>query len=401
MSRSTDAGHFFQTSAALSETARKSKKSKNKSGNPIKLPSKILALCADPDDHGAIYAAEAAGTVKRVVLETGTTSHTYRPNTSQLAPLTCLAIGGKSGERKLYAGCWDKHIYSWDIASSSVISTATKRLSGHTDFVKAVLSIDLDGKNLLVSASADATLIVWEPSTDSRLATLKGHSRGVQALALESVESSSENVQYATIFSGDSNREIRRWHISFTSSFEIPTSGPANSEATSVDIGPLVVHETSIYTLLFDSNLDLYTASADKTSKVLARNRNWEADTTLPHPDFVRGVAIDEQGGWIITACRDEEVRVWDSGTGELHHVYSGHYEEVTGVLVLPGAKAVSVSIDGTVRQWSLKPQDLERAREAARTESLEDADEKKVEKKSLMTAEEEAELAELLGDSD
>lgn len=58
-------------SAALSETARKTKKSKNETGNPIKLPSKILALCADPDDDGAIYAAEAAGTVKRVVLEVG------------------------------------------------------------------------------------------------------------------------------------------------------------------------------------------------------------------------------------------------------------------------------------------------------------------------------------------
>ncbi|TID20088.1 WD repeat protein [Venturia nashicola] len=401
MSRSTDAGHFFQTTAALSETARKSKKSKNTSGNPIKLPSKILALCADPDDDGAIYAAEAAGTVKRVLLETGTISHTYRPNTSQLAPLTCLTVGGKQGERKLYAGCWDKHVYCWDIGASSATSTATKRLSGHTDFVKAVLSITLSGKALLVSASADATLIVWDPSTDTRLTTLKGHSRGVQALALESIKTSSQNTQYATIFSGDSNREIRRWHISSASSFEIPATGPADAEATSLDIDPLVVHETSIYTLLLDSNLDLYTASADKSAKVLARNRGWEADTTLPHPDFVRDIAIDEQGGWIITACRDEAVRVWDSGTGGLHHVYSGHYEEVTGVLVLPGAKAVSVSIDGTVRQWSLKPQDLERAREAARTEVVEEVEEKKVEKKSLMTAEEEAELAELMDDSD
>jgi WD40 repeat protein len=253
----------------------------------------------------------------------------------------------------------------------------------------------------LVSASADATLIVWDPLNGSRLATLKGHSRGVQALALDSVESS-ENGQYATIFSGDSNREIRRWHIGSTSSYEIPTTGSADVEATSTSIDPLVVHETSIYTLIFDSNLDLYTASADKSAKVLARNRAWEADTTLPHPDFVRDIAVDEQGGWIVTACRDEEVRVWDSGTGDLHHTYSGHYEEVTSVLVLPGGKAVSVSIDGTVRQWSLKPQDLERAREEAKAgiEEEEVEEKKEPEKKSLLTAEEEAELAELMDDS-
>jgi WD40 repeat protein len=265
-----------------------------------------------------------------------------------------------------------------------------------------VLSINLDGNDVLVSASADATLIVWNTTTGDRLANLKGHSRGVQALALESIEST-ETGQFATIFSGDSNREIRRWHISSTSSFEIPTSGPPDVEATSSAIDPLVAHETSIYTLRFDSNLDLYTASADKSAKILARNRAWEADTTLPHPDFVRDIAVDEQGGWIITACRDEEVRVWDSGTGDLHHTYSGHYEEVTGVLVLPGAKAASVSIDGTIRQWSLKPQDLEKAREEAKAGAeQEEVEEKKVEaKKILLTEEEEAELAELMDDSD
>jgi hypothetical protein len=60
---------LIHCSAALDETARKSRKAKNKSGNPIKLPSKILAVAADPHDAWAVYVAEAAGTVKRVVLE--------------------------------------------------------------------------------------------------------------------------------------------------------------------------------------------------------------------------------------------------------------------------------------------------------------------------------------------
>jgi hypothetical protein len=55
--------------AALDETARKSRKAKNKFGNPIKLPSKILAIAADPHDAGAVYVAEAAGTVKKIALE--------------------------------------------------------------------------------------------------------------------------------------------------------------------------------------------------------------------------------------------------------------------------------------------------------------------------------------------
>lgn len=58
-------------SSALNETARKASKSSNAHGNPVKLPSKLLALVADPQHQDAIYVAEAAGTVKRVNLEVG------------------------------------------------------------------------------------------------------------------------------------------------------------------------------------------------------------------------------------------------------------------------------------------------------------------------------------------
>lgn len=67
MSKSNDAGHFFQTTDALATTERKAAKAKNKHGNPIELPSKILAVLAI--DDGNVYAAEAAGEVKRVILD--------------------------------------------------------------------------------------------------------------------------------------------------------------------------------------------------------------------------------------------------------------------------------------------------------------------------------------------
>jgi len=55
----------------LNESARKASKSSNTKGNPVKLPSKILAVTSDPEDAGQIYIAEAAGTVKRIKLEVG------------------------------------------------------------------------------------------------------------------------------------------------------------------------------------------------------------------------------------------------------------------------------------------------------------------------------------------
>jgi hypothetical protein len=60
------------------------------------------------------------------------------------------------------------------------------------------------------------------------------------------------------------------------------------------------------------------------------------------------------------------------------------------------------VSIDGTVRQWSLKAHELAKAIKEAEDERLGKLEEEKAkEPQSLMTLEEEAELAELMGDSD
>lgn len=72
MSRSNDPGHYFQTTSALEETARKAAKSNNTHGSPIKLQSKILAICADPQDANQVYVAEAAGNVKRINIEVDT-----------------------------------------------------------------------------------------------------------------------------------------------------------------------------------------------------------------------------------------------------------------------------------------------------------------------------------------
>jgi len=284
----------------------------------------------------------------------------------------------------VYAGCWDKSVWSWTLSTGKPV----RQFQGHSDFVKAVLPVFLNNKEVLISASADASIIVWDPATGSKLHTLKGHTRGILALALDAAdyEPSKES---ATVFSAGSDREIRRWNISLASASELEPS-------------PIIAHETSIDAIHFDSDGDLWTASADKTAKCLSREREWEEDSAFEHPDFVRDVAVDEDGGWVVTACRDEEIRVWEKGSGKLHHTFSGHFEEVTGLILLPGQRLISVSIDATVRQWSLKAQELAKAIKEVEDEQLGKDKEKEPEKKEgLMTEEEEAELAELMEDSD
>lgn len=312
--------------------------------------------------------------------QTGEATTTFSGPT---APLTSIAVSPKSDT--IYAGCWDKSIWSWKISAGK----ASRRLQGHSDFVKAVTVFTLQDREILVSGSSDATIIVWDADKGEKLHTLTGHTRGILALALDATEYG-PSLDSAIIFSAGTDREIRRWSIGILASSEV-TDKPS----------PIIAHETSVNALRFDSDGDLWTASADRTAKCLSRNRQWDEDSRFEHPDYVRDVAVDEDGGWVVTACRDEEVRVWDKASGKLHHVFSGHFEEVTALLLLSGQRLVSVSIDGTARGWSLKAPDLAKAVQEAEDERAGKEKDEEPPKEGLMTADEEAELAALMEDSD
>lgn len=367
-------------STTLEEVNRKARKSSNRSGSPINLPSKLLAIIPDPAHRGAVYLAESAATVKRVELETGKITHTYRGPTAPLTSL-CLSADGST----LYAGCWDKLIWSWHVDTCAV----TTKFQGHTDFVKSVLCLKTSkGQDILVSGGAEGDILLWKPENNGqRIGVLKGQSHAIQDLILDPLQ------EHLTLFAAFSDPGIRH--------FTIPDLDDVRNLSLS---SPISTHDTSIYKLFFDSDGDLWTASADKTARHLVRADDWQIDTTLPHPDFVRDVLVHERHGRVITACRDEEVRVWNLATGELHHTYSGHFEEVTGLCLVGTDKVVSISIDATIRQWSLNPKDLQKAKEeAANPEKAEEEakQKKKPDGLSTLTEEEEKELRELMEDEE
>ncbi|CZR53924.1 related to TRANSCRIPTIONAL REPRESSOR RCO-1 [Phialocephala subalpina] len=386
MSRSTDPGHFFQTDASESTRARRAAKSGNKNGNPIVLQSKILSVIPDPFSPACVYVAESAGCVRKVNIETRDSKIVYRGPT---APVTSVAVGGQGGST-IFAGCWDKNIWSWDRETR----TLGRTLKGHSDFVKVVISARLQGTDASLPMSFSC----------ERLHTLRDKSdtmMAVQNLALDPVDSTDSEL---VLVSSSSDPHIRRWRISLSSATQIYDStqdAPTQNKPTRDTI---LEHETSVYHISFfgdEDDVDLWTASADGTAKCLSRARNWSTEDSYQHGDYVRAVAVTDD--WVITAGRDEDVKVWDRATGKLWHVYEGHYEEVTGLVILGGEKkAISVSIDGTIRTWGLGKADLEKVRKEREELSKGVVKEEKVpEKKNLLTAEEESELAELMDSDD
>jgi hypothetical protein len=57
--------------------------------------------------------------------------------------VTSVAIGGAGG-KTVFAGSWDKDIWSWDRETRAL----GRRYKGHSDFVKTVLCARIGGKDV-------------------------------------------------------------------------------------------------------------------------------------------------------------------------------------------------------------------------------------------------------------
>lgn len=234
------------------------------------------------------------------------TNELSSPFTGATAPLTSLALS-PSDSKVLFAGSWSRLIHSWSAATRRPLRT----YAGHSDFVKAVTTTHLPGTmtEILISGGADAKIIIWDIATGSKLHVLKPHARGVLALAIISVsppliasQQSQHHNEGVTLLSAGSVGEIRRFELSQHALVE---TDPQN---------PIAVHQTSVYQLRFDEDGDLWTASADGDVVCLSPDKSWAEEMRVSTGSWARTVGIEERGGWIITAGRDEEVRVWDKG---------------------------------------------------------------------------------------
>lgn len=331
-----------------------------------------------------VLVAGADGSLIGVKLSTNKLSKSPAGPDAPLTSLTSYAVPDPSTSTtsiRVYAGSWDKSIwaYNFEESDSGYLVTGATSFPAHADFVKSVaIAITPDKKPLLISGGADGDVRFWTLDGVSK-ASIKPQCRAIECIVLDPFSSPDS----PTVFVSTSQREIF--------SITLPQSTQLGSLKVSA---PILAHETSVYKLHFDSDGDLWTASADKTVKRLVRDENWKVDTVLQHPDFVRDVVTFDKYGLVVTACRDEDIRVWDRATGSLRHVFTGHFEEVTS-LAVSGDLLISAGIDATLRRWSIAPNDLQKAIAEAKNPEL--AKSEPAADTSMLTAEEEAELQALM----
>ncbi|KAJ3258049.1 hypothetical protein HK103_004042 [Boothiomyces macroporosus] len=347
----TDSEAFFQSDRdiILSEQKKKKQTELGKVGNPIKFPSKILHF--DIADN-TIYTAQSGFIAQALAF----------PSEAELAEVkdvkntdTAVYQGHKGpvtfaciAPPYLFTSSWDKTVKQWDLDTQELLKTFTE----HLDFVKCVKLYD----KKLYTCSTDKTIICWDLEGNV-LGKFIGHTRAVEDLVIYD----------GFLYSCSSDTTIKKWDLS-----------------TFQEVFTFNGHLTSVYGLHIAED-SLWSVSGDKFAI------GWDLETgnisaKLEHPDYVKSIVI-LPNGLVATGCRDENIRIWDPATEKVLHILSAHYDEVSCLKVYKGY-LVSSSLDGTLRFWDLKA--------TLSGKPIESREEQAV-KESLLTAEEEAELAELL----
>jgi WD40 repeat protein len=213
-------------------------------------------------------------------------------------------------------------------------------LTGHTERINAVAVAELDSRPVVITASADRTVRVWELATGTPVgAPFIGHTGWVNAVAVAELDSR------PVVITGSDDTTVQVW--------ELTTGNP---------IGNIIRHTGPVnaVTIAKLNGRPVVISAAARTMQV------WDLATGnpigVPFHDigWVRTVAVTEldDRAVVISGSDDATVRLWDLNTcATVGTPFTGHTGRVNAVAVteLDGRPVViSGSTDRSVQVWDL-----------------------------------------------
>lgn len=225
-----------------------------------------------------------------------------------------LDYGGPRGAALLASCSSDLSIKLWDPADQY---KNIRTLSGHDHSVSAVRFIpsgaggSQSSGNLLVSASGDKTLRIWDTTTGYCLKALKGHTGWVRDVC--------PSLDGRFLLSTGGDHTARLWDMS--------TPNPENKVT-------MLGHEHVVKCCA------LAPPSSYQHLASLAGLKKAPSSTSTAE--------------YMATGSRDKTIKLWDS-RGNCLKTLVGHDNWITGVIFHPGGKyLLSVADDKTIRCWDL-----------------------------------------------
>ena len=273
---------------------------------------------------------------------------------SHRLPVTCVAFHPIFSS--LASGSEDTTIKIWDWELGELERT----VKGHT---KAVLDVDFGGPRggtLLASCSSDLTVKLWDPSDEYKnIRTLPGHDHSVSSVRFIPSGAAGSLSSGNLLVSASRDKTLRIWDS--TTGYCVKTiRGHVDwirSVAPSFD-GRWLLSAGN------DQTARLWDASSGETKATLLGHEHVIECCCFASPESYEYLAtlaglkkappMSSSAEFVATGSRDKSIRLWDA-RGTLIKTLIGHDNWIRGLVFHPGGKyLLSVSDDKTIRCWDL-----------------------------------------------
>jgi WD40 repeat protein len=343
----------------------------------------IHSIAVAPDGQSCLCTASDIRTVRVCRLDEGRECEPLAGHFNEVVASAFL----EGGKQALSAGA-DGTLKTWDLGGSKAMARAPR----HTDRVTAI-ALDSTGSRA-VSSSADCTVRVWDIPSASELHVLKGHVSAATSVVIARDGRTAASV--GSWWFGPSDKEVRVWDLdSGTAKFTLEGHAyGVNAVALTPDEHWLLTGSSDATVRIWDlgsgraraaipvsgSVTAILVSNDGSTAFVMAQQRGVSALVRLGIPDgrgmttirewhsaegFTREVMDYMVPGTAMAFTADHQqllvsgeqyaIDVLDLRGATVVGELRGHKDMITAISVLPdGQRAVSASVDGTVRLWSL-----------------------------------------------
>lgn len=270
--------------------------------------------------HTNLVASVAFAPIRTNIDGSKTAWNQGAPGTDSAAPAMDLT------EFLLVSASDDQTLKLWNYRTGECVHT----IRGHQSWVTSV-SFSPD-RRLLISGSRDQTLKVWDYRTGECLRTLVGHTHRVKAIAL--------NPQGTIIASASDDQTVKLWDIT-----------------TGACLRTLQGHCDWVVAVAFSAcGRWVASGSGDHTIRIWRIDSGECVQTLQGHTHRVRSIAFNPVNSLLASSSDDQTVRLWDSETGRLLNILEGHQGTVWSVVFHPdGQRLASGGKDETIRLWDVK----------------------------------------------